>query len=70
MSLKDKHIFESNKLAFWFAVIVQVFQLMATILYADQRVGFVNTAFMATCQVIVFVISIYGQIYIDGMPGV
>ena len=60
MSLKDKHIFESNKLAFWFAVIVQVFQLMATILYADQRVGFVNTAFMATCQVIVFVISIYG----------
>ncbi len=60
MSLKDKHIFESNKLAFWFAVIVQVFQLMATILYADQRVGFVNTAFMATCQAIVFVISIYG----------
>ena len=60
MSLKDKHIFESNKLAFWFAVIAQVFQLMATILYADQRVGFVNTAFMATCQVIVFVISIYG----------
>ena len=60
MSLKEKHIFESNKLAFWFAIIVQVFQLLATVLYADQRVGFVNTAFMATCQVIVLAISIYG----------
>lgn len=53
MDLKDRHVWERNKLAFKFGSIVQFFELAATILYADQRVGFVNTAFMATCQIII-----------------
>ena len=60
MDLKEKHIFESNRLAFKFAIIVQMFELAATILYQAQRVGpnFVNTTSMAVCQIIIFIISI------------
>ena len=53
MDLKDRHIWERNKLAFKFGSIIQFFELVATVVYAAERVGFVNTAFMVTCQVII-----------------
>ena len=43
MSLQDKHIYESNKLAFKFALILQGFELLSTVLYQAGRVGFMNT---------------------------
>ncbi len=60
MSLKEKHLFESNKLAFKYAIIVQLFELLATVLYQSQRVGpaFINTTSMAVSQTIILIASI------------
>ena len=52
MELKDRHIYERNKLAFKLGSIIQLFQLIATVAYADQRVGFMNTTIMVVLQVI------------------
>lgn len=61
MDIKERHIYESNRLAFRFAIIIQAFELLATILYQDQRVGFsfINTISMSVMQVLFFVLSIY-----------
>ncbi len=58
MSLKDKHIYESNLLAFKFGLIIQAFELLSTILYRADRVGFINTAFMVIAQSLVVVATI------------
>lgn len=62
MDLNERHIYESNKLAFKFACIIQFFELLTTVLYQDQRVGFafVNTATMVVFQLIALCISIIG----------
>ena len=64
MDLKERHIYESNKLGFKLACIIQVFELAATILYRDQRVGFsfVNTTTMSIIQIIMFICSIYAYL--------
>ncbi|SOB98534.1 methyl-accepting chemotaxis protein [Pseudobutyrivibrio ruminis] len=64
MDIKERHIYESNKLGFKLACIIQVFELAATILYSDQRVGFsfVNTTTMSILQIIVFIFSIYAYL--------
>ena len=61
MDLKERHIYESNKLGFKLACIIQIFELAATILYSDQRVGFpfVNTVTMSIVLIIMFICSIY-----------
>ena len=58
MSLQEKQVYESNTLAFKFACIIQVFELLSTILYAAERVGFMTTATMAIPQAIILVISV------------
>ena len=58
MSLKDKHIYESNLLAFKFGLIIQAFELLSTILYRAERVGFINTAFMLITQSLMVVATI------------
>ena len=64
MDIKERHIYESNKLGFKLACIIQVFELAATILYSAQRVGFsfVNTTTMSILQIIVFIFSIYAYL--------
>ena len=60
MELKDRQIFERNKLAFKFGGIIQGFELISTVLYRADRVGWVDTIFMVICQVLIgifFVIS-------------
>ena len=61
MDIKERHIYESNKLAFKFACIIQVFEIAATILYNPERVGFsfINTTTMTIVQVLMFILSIY-----------
>ncbi|MBR5636230.1 MAG: chemotaxis protein [Pseudobutyrivibrio sp.] len=53
MSIKERHIYERNKLAFKLGSIILVFELLSTILYQDQRVGFMNTAIMSVLQVLI-----------------
>lgn len=62
MSLQESHIYERNKLAFRFGCILIFFEIFTTIVYQDQRVGFVNTTFMVVTQLIIavgFCISYY-----------
>ena len=58
MDMKDKHIYESNLLAFKFGLIIQIFELLATLLYGSDRVGFLTTAVMAVLQSIILAASI------------
>ena len=53
MSIKERHIYERNKLAFKLGSIILVFELLSTILYQDQRVGFMNTTIMSVLQVLI-----------------
>lgn len=62
MDLKNRHIWERNKLAFKFGSIIQFFELVATVVYAAERVGFVNTAFMVTCQVLIAGFFVYSYL--------
>lgn len=58
MDLHEKHFYESNTLAMKFSCIIQAFELIATILYQDQRVGFLNTTAMVIMQVIILIASV------------
>ena len=58
MDMKDKHIYESNILAFKFGLIIQTFELLSTFLYSSERVGFINTTVMGTLQAIILIASI------------
>ena len=60
MDLKERHIFESNRLAFRFALIIQFFEIVATVVYQAQRVGFMTTWSMLIIQLAALVLSIYG----------
>ncbi len=62
MSLHDRHLYETNKLAFKFACIVQFFQILSTIVYQAERVGLINTTAMVIIQVIILGVSIWGYI--------
>ncbi len=59
MNLEERHIFESNKLAFKFAVIIQFFEIISTVVYAAQRVGFMTTGSMLIIQIVALIFSIY-----------
>ena len=52
MDINERHIYESNLLAFKFACIVQAFEMISTVVYARDRVGFINTAGMLIFQAI------------------
>ena len=58
MDLHERHFVESNSLAIRFSCIIQAFELIATILYQDQRVGFLNTTAMVIMQVIILITSV------------
>ena len=62
MSLQEKHVYESNLLAFKFACIVQAFEILSTIIYQADRVGFLNTVSMVVLQVIFLAIGVFGFI--------
>ena len=64
MDLRERHVYESNKLAFRFALIVQGFELLTTILYQDQRVGFsfINTASMTVMQILLLMLTVINYI--------
>ncbi|WP_026526336.1 methyl-accepting chemotaxis protein [Butyrivibrio sp. VCD2006] len=58
MDIHERHIYESNLLAFRFACVVQAFEMISTVVYARDRVGFINTAGMLVFQVIGLIITI------------
>ena len=60
MSIQEKQVIEKNRLAFIFAVIIHVFQMLSTVMYQANRVGFMNTAGMLVLQIICFVAAIAG----------
>ncbi|MBR4708417.1 MAG: chemotaxis protein [Pseudobutyrivibrio sp.] len=64
MDLRERHVYESNKLAFRFALIVQGFELLTTILYQDQRVGFsfINTVSMTVMQILLVMLTVINYI--------
>lgn len=53
MELKDKHVYERNKLAFRFGTIIMVFELLSTIVYRAARVGFLTTEVMLVIQALI-----------------
>ena len=59
MSLNEKHTYESNLLAFKLACVIQVFELLATILYRADRVGWLNTTFMVVAHVILAILFVF-----------
>ncbi|QFJ54967.1 methyl-accepting chemotaxis protein [Pseudobutyrivibrio xylanivorans] len=62
MDLREQHVYERNKLAFKLGSIIQLFQLVATVAYADQRVGFMNTTIMVVLQVICGAFFVYSYL--------
>ena len=62
MSLHDKQVYESNKLAFKFALIVQGFEFLSTIVYQAGRVGILTTVVMIILQAIVIAVTVFGYI--------
>jgi methyl-accepting chemotaxis protein len=60
MSLQEKHVYENNRMAFRFACIIQVFQIISTILYQEARVGFFNTTVMVILQILILCGSVAG----------
>ncbi len=58
MSLQERHVYESNLLAFKFACIIQGFEILSTILYRADRVGWINTATMLVLQVLIAIASV------------
>ena len=60
MTLQEKQVYESNSLAFKFALIVQGFQLISTIVYQADRVGILNTTVMVILQILIIAASVGG----------
>ncbi len=59
MELQEKHIYESNLLAFRFACIIQAFELISTIVYQLDR-PLISTPVLFTLQLIATAVSIFG----------
>ena len=60
MSLQEKQVYESNLLAFKLACIINVFEILSTVVYRAERVGVLNTAAMLAIQFVIlgiFVLS-------------
>ncbi|MCR5721750.1 MAG: chemotaxis protein [Lachnospiraceae bacterium] len=62
MSLQEKHIYESNLLAFKLALIINVFEILSTIVYKADRVGVLNTTVMLVLQIIILAIFVFSFI--------
>ena len=65
MTLHEKQLYESNRLAFRFALIIQAFQLISTVVYQADRVGILNTTIMVILQLLIIGASI-GAYYMYG----
>ena len=60
MSLQEKHVYESNLLAFKLACVIFVFEILSTVVYRADRVGVFNTAAMLALQFVflgIFIVS-------------
>ncbi len=68
MSLQEKHMYESNLLAFKLACIIQVFEILSTILYQAERVGFMNTTVMLVLQCIVAAVFVFSFVRYNRSP--
>ena len=55
MSLHEKHMYESNLLAFKLACIIQAFEILSTILYRPARIGLISTPVMLVLEVIILI---------------
>ena len=64
MDIKQRHILETNRLAARFSCIIQGFQLIATIVYQAERVGFpfINTLVMSILQILIIGVTIYSYV--------
>ena len=60
MTLQEKQVYESNRLAFRFAMIIQVFQMISTVVYRADRVGILNTTIMMILQTLIIAVSVAG----------
>ncbi len=60
MTLQEKQVYESNRLAFIFALVIQIFQLVSTVVYQAERVGILNTTIMVVLQVIILIVAVAG----------
>lgn len=55
MTLQEKHIYESNLLAFKLACIINAFEILSTIVYNSDRVGPLNMVAMLVLQIIILI---------------
>ncbi|MBO4678075.1 MAG: chemotaxis protein [Lachnospiraceae bacterium] len=62
MSLQEKHIYESNLLAFKLACVINIFEILSTIVYKANRVGALNTVTMLVLQFIVLGVFVFSFI--------
>lgn len=62
MTLQEKQLYESNRLAFRFALIVQVFELISTVVYRADRVGILNTTIMMILQTLIIAAAVGGYL--------
>ncbi|SHI71082.1 methyl-accepting chemotaxis protein [Pseudobutyrivibrio xylanivorans] len=62
MELKDRHVYERNKLAFKFGTIIMVFEVLSTIVYQASRVGFLTTNVMLVIQALIAGFFIYSYL--------
>ena len=62
MTLQEKQIYESNLLAFKLACIINVFEILSTIVYRADRVGVLNTTAMLVLQFIVLALFVFSYI--------
>ena len=62
MSLQEKHIYESNKLAFKLACIIIIFEILSTIVYDRDRVGFLNMTVMLVIQFLITAVFVFSFI--------
>ncbi len=65
MTLQEKQVYESNRLAFIFALVIQIFQLISTVVYQAERVGILNTTIMVVLQIIILIAAVAGY-YVYG----
>ena len=62
MSLQEKQIYESNVLAFKLACVLNVFEILSTIVYKADRVGVLNTTAMLVLQLIILAVFVFSFI--------
>ena len=67
MELREKHVYESNLLAFKFACIVQAFEILSTIVYQLDRI-MMPTTLMIVLQSIIIAASVFGFIKYNRSP--